>query len=84
MTRFAHICHGLRKMHDMGVSHRQLDSKNILFKNEPHVGLVLKLAGFSEACRIETINKQNILSLSYEEKYEEIDSIGKNTFKIRN
>jgi serine/threonine protein kinase len=35
MTWFVYICCGLKKLHDMGISHRQLDSRAIYLAGCP-------------------------------------------------
>ena len=65
MTHFSQICHGLKKMHDMKVAHRQLDSKVVLM-----TGHGMKVSGVGEAC---SLQKTVISDESYYDKYSEED-----------
>ena len=70
MSWFSHICHGLKYLHDMGIAHRQLDSKAILLQlvNEDTEGITLKIGGLDEASKIDKTKPKK--KETYESKYE--------------
>lgn len=80
MNWFSHICHGLKYMHDMGIAHRQLDSKAILLHlvNEDTEGITLKISGFGEACKLD--KTKNRKKETYESKYEQLKLLGQGSF----
>lgn len=71
MSWFSHICHGLKYMHDMGIAHRQIDSRAVLLHLvcEDTEGVCLKIGAFAKAINVDqrTVSKKK---QSYDEKYE--------------
>ena len=76
LTQFSYLCIALKKIHDLGIVHRNLDSKSVLLQRS-NAEIVPKLSGMESAVQCPPINEK---AQTYGDKYIEEGQIGKGSF----